>query len=40
MNDIAAPILMVFVADSLGVRVDALEGRGKAPPEKELLKVD
>ena len=39
MNDIAAPILMVFIAGRLGVRVEELELRKEATSEEVLLEV-
>jgi DUF1365 family protein len=45
MNDIAAPILLVYIAKKLGVRVEMLEALAEDPTrknalsEKELLEV-
>jgi hypothetical protein len=37
MNDIAAPILLVFIADKLGLRVPALEKLSESPEKVDKL---
>ena len=37
MNDIAAPILLVFIADILGLRVPALEKLSESPEKVDKL---